>query len=84
VISAENHAGYGRGVVVITGSGSLPWYAHLSSFSTITGSRIKRGQVIGYCGISGRSTDRTCTMKLRMNNAPVNPWRYMKSTPAGD
>jgi hypothetical protein len=22
--------------------------------------------------------------EVRMNNAPVNPWRYMKSTPAGD
>jgi hypothetical protein len=22
--------------------------------------------------------------EVRMNNAPINPWRYMKSTPAGD
>jgi len=22
--------------------------------------------------------------EVRMNNAPVNPWRYMKATPAGD
>jgi len=84
VISAENHAGYGRVVVVDHGFGITTWYAHLSSFSTITGSRIKRGQVIGYCGISGRSTGPHVHYEVRMNNAPVNPWRYMKSTPAGD
>src|SRR6202140_3699516 len=54
VISAENHAGYGRVVVIDHGFGITTWYAHLSSFSTITGSRIKRGQEVGYCGTSGR------------------------------
>ena len=39
VISAENHAGYGRVVVIDHGFGITTWYAHLSSFSTITGSR---------------------------------------------
>jgi len=84
VISAENHAGYGRVVVIDHGFGITTWYAHLSSFSTITGSRIKRGQVVGYCGISGRSTGPHVHYEVRVNNAPVNPWRYMKSTPAGD
>jgi len=84
VISAENHAGYGRVVVIDHGFGITTWYAHLSSFSTITGTRIKRGQVVGYCGISGRSTGPHVHYEVRMNNAPVNPWRYMKSTPAGD
>src|ERR1700755_597529 len=51
VISAENHAGYGRVVVVDHGFGITTWYAHLSAFATITGTRIKRGQVVGYCGI---------------------------------
>jgi murein DD-endopeptidase MepM/ murein hydrolase activator NlpD len=84
VISAENHAGYGRVVIIDHGFGITTWYAHLSSFATITGSRVKRGQVVGYCGISGRSTGPHVHYEVRMNNAPVNPWRYMKSTPAGD
>jgi murein DD-endopeptidase MepM/ murein hydrolase activator NlpD len=84
VISAENHAGYGRVVVVDHGFGITTWYAHLSSFATIAGTRVKRGQVVGYCGISGRSTGPHVHYEVRMNNAPVNPWRYMKSTPAGD
>ncbi|HEV2194127.1 MAG TPA: M23 family metallopeptidase [Candidatus Acidoferrum sp.] len=84
VTIAENHAGYGRLVVIDHGLGITTWYAHLSSFSAVVGSRIKRGEVVGYTGISGRSTGPHVHYEVRMNNAPVNPWRYMKSGPAGD
>jgi murein DD-endopeptidase MepM/ murein hydrolase activator NlpD len=84
VTIVENHAGYGRLVVVDHGFGITTWYAHLSSFSTIAGTRIKRGTVVGYTGISGRSTGPHVHYEVRVNNAPVNPWRYMKATPAGD
>jgi murein DD-endopeptidase MepM/ murein hydrolase activator NlpD len=84
VTIAENHAGYGRLVVVDHGFGITTWYAHLSAFSTIAGARVKRGEVVGYTGISGRSTGPHVHYEVRVNNAPVNPWRYMRSTPAGD
>src|SRR5437867_12863214 len=44
---AENHAGYGRLVVIDHGFGITTWYAHLSAFSAVVGSRIKRGEVVG-------------------------------------
>ena len=81
---AGDHAGYGRLVVIDHGFGISTWYAHLSAFSAVAGARVKRGEVIGYTGISGRSTGPHVHYEVRMNNAPVNPWRYMKSTPAGD
>jgi murein DD-endopeptidase MepM/ murein hydrolase activator NlpD len=84
VTIAENHAGYGRLVVVDHGFGITTWYAHLSAFSAIAGARVKRGEVVGYTGISGRSTGPHVHYEVRVNNAPVNPWRYMRSTPAGD
>jgi murein DD-endopeptidase MepM/ murein hydrolase activator NlpD len=84
ITSAGDHAGYGRLVVIDHGFGISTWYAHLSAFSAVAGARIKRGEVIGYTGISGRSTGPHVHYEVRMNNAPVNPWRYMKSTPAGD
>src|ERR1700745_4232280 len=52
----ENHAGYGRLVVIDHGFGITTWYAHLSSFSAVAGARVERGEVVGYTGISGRST----------------------------
>jgi murein DD-endopeptidase MepM/ murein hydrolase activator NlpD len=85
VTIAENHAGYGRLVVVDHGFGITTWYAHLSAFSAIPGARVKRGEVLGYTGISGRSTGPHVHYEVRVNNAPVNPWRYMKGgTASGD
>lgn len=84
VTIAENHSGYGRLVVIDHGFGITTWYAHLSSFAAVAGARIKRGQVVGYTGISGRSTGPHVHYEVRVNNAPINPWRYMKSSPAGD
>jgi murein DD-endopeptidase MepM/ murein hydrolase activator NlpD len=80
ITTAENHAGYGRLVVIDHGFGITTWYAHLSSFSAIPGARIKRGEVLGYTGISGRSTGPHVHYEVRVNNAPVNPWRYMRNT----
>lgn len=84
VTVVENHAGYGRLVVVDHGFGITTWYAHLSAFATIAGARVKRGQVVGYCGISGRSTGPHVHYEVRVNNAPVNPARYMKADSVGD
>jgi murein DD-endopeptidase MepM/ murein hydrolase activator NlpD len=80
VTIAGGHSGYGRLVVVDHGFGITTWYAHLSSISAVPGTRIKRGEVVGYTGISGRSTGPHVHYEVRMNNAPVNPWRYMKSS----
>lgn len=80
VTVAENRAGYGRVVLVDHGFGITTWYAHLSAFSAVVGSRVKRGQVVGYTGISGRSTGPHVHYEVRLNNAPVNPWRYLRNS----
>ncbi len=84
IITADTHTGYGRVVIIDHGFGLTTWYAHLSSYAVVAGTRVKRGEVVGYTGISGRSTGPHVHYEVRMNNAPVNPWRYMKSDPSGD
>lgn len=84
VTIAGSRAGYGRVVIVDHGFGITTWYAHLSAFAAIAGSRVKRGQVVGYTGISGRSTGPHVHYEVRLNNAPVNPWRYLRTNPTGD
>ena len=84
VTIAEPHAGYGRLVVIDHGFGITTWYAHLSAYSAVVGARVKRGEVVGYTGISGRSTGPHVHYEVRVNNIPANPWRYMKSSPTGD
>ena len=84
VLDAGQHSGYGRVVIVDHGFGITTWYAHLSSFAVIAGTRVKRGEVIGYTGISGRATGPHVHYEVRVNNAPVNPRHYMTSASSGD
>lgn len=84
VTAAATHTGYGRVVVVDHGFGITTLYAHLSSYAVAAGTHVRRGEVIGYAGISGRSTGPHVHYEVRVNDAPVNPWRYMKGLPAGD
>jgi murein DD-endopeptidase MepM/ murein hydrolase activator NlpD len=78
VIEAAEHTGYGRLVVVDHGFGLTTWYGHLSSFGMPAGMRVKRGDVIGYVGVSGRSTGPHVHYEVRLNDAPVNPMRYLR------
>jgi len=84
VLDVGQHSGYGRVVILDHGFGITTYYAHLSAYAVVAGTRIKRGEVLGYTGISGRSTGPHVHYEVRVNNAPVNPWRYMRSNPSAD
>ena len=84
VISVETRPGYGHLVVVDHGYGTETWYGHLSGFNVEVGQQIHRGDVIGYSGNSGRSTGPHVHYEIRLNGAPVNPWRYLRFNTFGD
>jgi murein DD-endopeptidase MepM/ murein hydrolase activator NlpD len=84
VTHANVHAGYGRLVVVDHGFGVASWYGHLSTFAVAPGMRIKRGDIIGYVGVSGRTTGPHVHYEVRINGAPVNPMRYLRNSTAAD
>jgi murein DD-endopeptidase MepM/ murein hydrolase activator NlpD len=80
VVFAGEEEGYGRMVVIDHGFGISSCYAHLSGFNTEVGDRVDRGDVVGYVGDSGRSTGPHLHYEVRIDNTPVNPWRYLRST----
>jgi murein DD-endopeptidase MepM/ murein hydrolase activator NlpD len=84
VTHAEEHEGYGRLVVVDHGFGAESWYGHLSSYAVAPGMRVKRGDLIGYVGVSGRTTGPHVHYEVRINGAPVNPMRYLRSSGVAD
>ncbi len=85
VVEVGRHEGYGRLVVIDHGFGVTTWYAHLSGYNTEVGMTVKRGDVVGYEGDSGRSTGPHLHYEVRINNTPVNPWRYLRSiSPTAD
>jgi murein DD-endopeptidase MepM/ murein hydrolase activator NlpD len=77
VTVVEQRAGYGRLVVIDHGFGVTTWYGHMSAFKTQAGMHVKRGDVIGNEGDSGRSTGAHVHYEVRIYNTPVNPWRYL-------
>ena len=41
------------------------------------GQWVKRGEIIGYIGMSGRTTGPHLHYEVRLNGVPVNPMRYI-------
>jgi murein DD-endopeptidase MepM/ murein hydrolase activator NlpD len=80
VVVTDRRAGYGRLVIIDHGFGVTTWYGHLSAFNTQVGTHVKRGDIIGYEGASGRSTGPHLHYEVRLYNTPVNPWRYLRAT----
>jgi len=80
VTDVDRRAGYGKLVIIDHGFGVATWYGHLSAYNTQIGMHVKRGDVIGYEGASGRSTGPHLHYEVRIYNTPVNPWRYLKSS----
>jgi murein DD-endopeptidase MepM/ murein hydrolase activator NlpD len=77
VVKAEWANGYGNVIYVSHGYGYSTRYGHLKAFAARPGQRIKRGDVIGYVGSTGRSTGPHLHYEVRINNNPVNPLEYI-------
>ena len=73
--------GYGKLVVIDHGNGIQTWYAHLSGFEVIPGQEIRRGEILGYSGATGRVTAPHLHFEVRRQGNPVDPYPYLaKST----
>jgi murein DD-endopeptidase MepM/ murein hydrolase activator NlpD len=77
VVKAEWANGYGNVVYVSHGNGYSTRYGHLSNFAVKPGQHLKRGDVIGHVGSTGRSTGPHLHYEVRLNNNPVNPLEYI-------
>jgi murein DD-endopeptidase MepM/ murein hydrolase activator NlpD len=82
VTYADFLGGYGRAVMVDHGHGISTRYGHLASFGVAAGQHVHRGDVIGYVGLSGRSTGPHLHYEVRINDTPVNPYKYLRITMA--
>ncbi len=78
VEEADFRNGYGRTVVLDHGHGVETLFGHMSSFAVAAGERIHRGDVIGYIGLSGRSTGPHVHYEVHINSIAVNPHKYLR------
>ncbi len=68
--------GYGKRVIVDHGFGYKTMYAHLSEIDVKVGQKVKRGELLGKVGSTGRSTAPHLHYEVRKNNQTENPVNY--------
>jgi murein DD-endopeptidase MepM/ murein hydrolase activator NlpD len=71
-----NAGGYGNNVVINHGFGYETLYGHMYRIKTKVGRKVKRGEVIGYVGSTGKSTGPHCHYEVHKNGQPVDPVYY--------
>jgi murein DD-endopeptidase MepM/ murein hydrolase activator NlpD len=77
VTFADMESGYGRLAVIDHGGGVETWYAHMSKFYVHTGQEVRRGELIGAVGTSGRVTAPHLHYEVHVNGRPMNPYQYL-------
>ncbi len=65
--------GYGNHVEINHGYGYETLYGHMVRVKVRSGQRIKRGEIIGWVGSTGKSTGPHCHYEVSINGANVNP-----------
>ena len=79
-----NTDGYGNKVVINHGYGYQTLYGHMVRVKAKAGQRVKRGEVIGYIGSTGKSTGPHCHYEVIKRGTKVDPVYYFYNdlTPA--
>ena len=72
----SNKEGLGLTIILNHGAEYKTLYAHLSGFAIKEGDQVKKGQVIGYVGNTGKSTAPHLHYQVLKNNKPVDPAKY--------
>jgi murein DD-endopeptidase MepM/ murein hydrolase activator NlpD len=72
-IAAHLGTGYGNHVVINHGYGYETLYGHMFRVKAKPGQRVKRGEVIGYVGSTGKSTGPHCHYEVRKNGRQLDP-----------
>ena len=68
--------GYGNMVTVDHGYGYVTRYAHLQKAAVRKGQKVKRGQLVGFVGNTGKTTGVHLHYEVRKNDVPINPINF--------
>jgi murein DD-endopeptidase MepM/ murein hydrolase activator NlpD len=71
--------GYGKCIVVNHGFGYKTRYAHLSEFKVLQGQKVRRGEIIGLVGSTGKSVGPHLHYEVEKGGVKINPLHYYHS-----
>ena len=69
-------SGFGNHIEINHGYGYMTLYAHLSKYKVRAGQKVKRGDIIGYVGSTGRSEAPHLHYEVHKNGEVVNPLNF--------
>ncbi|MFQ6607267.1 MAG: M23 family metallopeptidase [Fidelibacterota bacterium] len=81
IVLASYHGSYGKTVKINHGHGYQSLYAHLNKVYVRPGQKIKRGDVIGEVGATGRTTGPHLHYEVHYYGTPQDPQNYFFSGP---
>ncbi|EAR14002.1 putative transmembrane peptidase [Polaribacter irgensii 23-P] len=76
VTRSGRSATFGRVVYIEHGYGYKTIYAHMSKIKAVNGQTVKRGDLIGYVGNTGRSVSAHLHYEIHKNGRPLNPINF--------
>lgn len=74
-----NAGGYGNHVVINHGYGYETLYGHMYKIKAKPGEHVKRGEVIGYVGSTGKSTGPHCHYEVHRSGERIDPVYYFSN-----
>jgi murein DD-endopeptidase MepM/ murein hydrolase activator NlpD len=77
VIEAAYDKFFGRTVIISHGGGIVTQYCHLDKYIVKAGQRIKRGDLLGYIGKTGKALGPHLHYEIRISDTSVNPYNYI-------
>jgi murein DD-endopeptidase MepM/ murein hydrolase activator NlpD len=75
-VAGESNGGYGNHVIINHGYGYQTLYGHMFRIKVKPGQQVKRGEVIGWVGSSGKSTGPHCHYEVHINQQAVDPVHF--------
>lgn len=75
-IAEYNTTGYGNNIWIKHGFGYRTHYCHMVKLKATQGQQVKRGEVIGWVGSTGKSTGPHCHYEVEKNNEKIDPIHF--------
>lgn len=81
IYTGSRLSGYGNTIIIEHPSGWASLYGHLDEIQVKTGVKVKKNEVIGTVGSTGRTTGVHLHFELIRNREPVDPLLYLPKSP---
>ncbi|MDC1162224.1 M23/M56 family metallopeptidase [Tenacibaculum sp.] len=78
ISKASLEGNWGNLIIITHNNGFETWYAHLKGFNINKQQTVKKGDIIGYLGNTGRSTGPHLHYEIKQNGKHLNPINYLE------